>query len=499
MAVPRPVERRVAASLLLCGAAALAACNELLVDPAAASLQLGLALAASVAAGGSAEAFDKADAISVRVTAGEAIVFDEVLPFASAGGDVTLAVPISSDAAGAEVIVQVELLQGQAPLFVGSGTLTPEAGGDNAAEIALTPVAAAVLITPASFTFDALGANTTYRAVAVFATGDTIDGSAPTFRSLARGIVQISASGRAISVAPGTTRVEAALGSTAAQADAVVRQVVTTIQVNQPQAAVAAGATYAFEPTLRDRNDYLVAGRTVAWTSSNRNILRIDANGVATAVGTGTVTVTGTVDQATIAFQVRVADPVPAAPSGLAVVVRNTTAILTWRDNSSNETRFEVRVRTAPSAPFGSVAATAANATRLSNDTDQPDARLEYAVRACNAAGCSANSNVVVAVTVPNAPSDVDIDFSTNEPRVSWTDNSSVEDYFHIEVHGDSLAPEIAEVVRDQTNYTAQMSPRSVYVSACNAAGCSDYAAYTGSSESSAAAIVPVRPARKGN
>jgi hypothetical protein len=334
----------------------------------------------------------------------------------------------------------------------------------------------------------------------VFATSDTIDGAAPTFRSLAPGVVEVNATGNATAVAPGTTRIEAAFGGVAAQADAIVQQVVTAIEVNEPTTAVAAGATYALEPILRDRNGHVVAGRTVQWTSSDPGILTIDANGVAHAVGTGTVTVTGTVDQASIAFQVQVAAPVPAAPNGLVALVQGTTVIVSWQDNSNNETRFELYVRPAPSSAFTFVTSAGANATNLSTNTNQPDARLEYAVRACNDAGCSADSNIVLAITVPAMPSDITVAYDTASQGyvVLWTDNSSVEDYFHIEVTDGCSQPEIADVAQDETRYVPRVFPYIVYVSACNAAGCSEYAVggYYGGGGAATPSTVKLEPQR---
>jgi Bacterial Ig-like domain (group 2) len=505
MADPRPVQRPVAAvlgALLVCTAVGLTACRDLLADPAdARPIPLELGLVTTAAAGGSAEAFDKADRVVVRLAAGAVVVPDQVFPIDAGGGDIRLSITAPAELAGSQVTVAVQLLRGADALFVGTGAVALEGGADNTADIPLQAVAAAVLITPGTFTFDALGASTDYRAVAVFATGDTIDGAAPSFRSLAPGVVQVDASGVATSVAPGTTRIEASFGGTAAEADAIVQQIVTSIEVNQPATAIAAGGTYAFEPVLRDRNGYVVTGRSVHWTSSNPSVLTVDANGIAQAVGTGTVTVTGAVDQASISFQVQVAAPVPAAPGGLVALVQGTTVIVSWQDNSTNETRFELRVRPAPSAPFGLVSAAAANATNLSTNTNQPDARLEYTVRACNDTGCSADSNVAVAITVPSMPSDITVAYDTASQgyRAQWVDTSTYEDSFHVEVTFSEGAPAIGDVGANETSFVTRSFPREVRVSACNAAGCSDPAVYFYEGCDDCEAALPAQPETKLN
>lgn len=124
----------------------------------------------------------------------------------------------------------------------------------------------------------------------------------------------------------------------------------------------------------------------------------------------------------------------PAAPSGLTVYdAGNRRAMVTWQDNSSNETRFDVE--RSPSFP-GGVLAVSANVTGY---LDQCGAgTFSYRVRAGNAAGASAWTawvQVVVSEILPAAPSALSaVDLGNQSgTRLSWTDNADNETGFEIE------------------------------------------------------------------
>ncbi len=82
----------------------------------------------------------------------------------------------------------------------------------------------------------------------------------------------------------------------------------------------------------------------------------------------------------------------PEAPSGLAADPAPSGVGLTWTDNSTSETRFEIERREAGTTTWTMIASPGANAQSYS-DTSAPDVALEYRVRACNANGCSAWSS----------------------------------------------------------------------------------------------------------
>jgi hypothetical protein len=87
----------------------------------------------------------------------------------------------------------------------------------------------------------------------------------------------------------------------------------------------------------------------------------------------------------------------PAAPSNLAVspIGNGGQVTLSWRDNSSNETAFQVE-RSTNRSTFGVIATTAANVTRYRDSRGAKRQRYYYRVGAKNKFGLSAYSNIAV-------------------------------------------------------------------------------------------------------
>ena len=78
----------------------------------------------------------------------------------------------------------------------------------------------------------------------------------------------------------------------------------------------------------------------------------------------------------------------------MAVAARQAT--LRWQDNSGNETGFRIeRCRGASCSSFKTVAETAANTIAFVDTGLRRNRSFRYRVRALNAAGASAASNVV--------------------------------------------------------------------------------------------------------
>lgn len=123
---------------------------------------------------------------------------------------------------------------------------------------------------------------------------------------------------------------------------------------------------------------------------------------------------------------------VPTAPTNLIVqkVAGSTTSLyLTWNDNSSNETGFDISFSLSPAGPFSfkmsvPAGATSATVTGLSSGTT-----YSFVVSAYNASGGSPYSNVYTQSTnvgLPNPATSVSVvNISQTSALVSWTDNTS--------------------------------------------------------------------------
>jgi predicted phage tail protein len=96
----------------------------------------------------------------------------------------------------------------------------------------------------------------------------------------------------------------------------------------------------------------------------------------------------------------------PAAPSNLVATTFSTTQInVSWTDNSADETGFRIeRCTGAGCTDFTQVTEVAANVTTFANSGLTKNTTYTYRVRAFNAGGNSAYSNVASAKTLNKLP-----------------------------------------------------------------------------------------------
>jgi titin len=91
----------------------------------------------------------------------------------------------------------------------------------------------------------------------------------------------------------------------------------------------------------------------------------------------------------------------PVAPSNLSAVAVSSSQInLTWTDNSSDETQFEIS-RSTNGRSFSVVATVGANVTTFASTGLTRNTKYYFRVRASNANGFSAYSNVTTTRTRP--------------------------------------------------------------------------------------------------
>jgi hypothetical protein len=133
----------------------------------------------------------------------------------------------------------------------------------------------------------------------------------------------------------------------------------------------------------------------------------------------------------------------PSAPDGLvATAVAHDRINLTWADRSADpaETGFEIdRCQGSTCTSFTQIATVGANVTSYSSTGLASNTNYRYRVRASNALGDSANSNVALARTLaitspPPAPSDLTATAgpAARQITLNWQDNATTESSFRI-------------------------------------------------------------------
>jgi subtilisin family serine protease len=151
----------------------------------------------------------------------------------------------------------------------------------------------------------------------------------------------------------------------------------------------------------------------------------------------------------------------PVAPSGLtAAAVSSTRIDLAWNDNSNDESGFQVEVSTNGGASFSPLASVGANVTTYAAGNLTAGSTRHYRVRAVNSVGNSDYSNTASATTAaaPAAPAGLSATAaSTSQIDLSWSDMSSDETGFRIEVStNNSSFTTLANLPADATTYSHQ-------------------------------------------
>ncbi|WP_353720573.1 fibronectin type III domain-containing protein [Dyadobacter sp. 676] len=177
---------------------------------------------------------------------------------------------------------------------------------------------------------------------------------------------------------------------------------------------------------------------------------------------------------------------IPKVPTTLvAAAVSSSQINLTWADASADETGFEIEQST-DGTKFAKIADVAANTVSYQSKALKAATRYWYRVRAKNASGASAYSNVANAVTlgvvtIPKAPTALAATVvSATQINLSWTDNAGDETGFELERSTDGLSfTRIAEPGPNVTTYQQTgLTPATRYwyrVLAKNTAGKSGY------------------------
>lgn len=152
---------------------------------------------------------------------------------------------------------------------------------------------------------------------------------------------------------------------------------------------------------------------------------------------------------------------VPAAPSGVAAIARSSSeVVITWKDNSDNETAFVVERKFAPDGDYAPVGKVATRARSFVDRGVAPDTGYTYRIRAYNGAGHSdytpeAGTRTPAANTAPAAPSRLNVArIASAHLDLVWCDNSTNEISFTIE-RKTGLYGKWGEVGRVPANTTA--------------------------------------------
>ena len=151
---------------------------------------------------------------------------------------------------------------------------------------------------------------------------------------------------------------------------------------------------------------------------------------------------------------------VPTAPTSLVVTSVSTTQIdVSWVDQSSNETGFELERRPSTSTTYTRIATLAANAQSYRDSGLSEGTKYYYRVRAVNGSNSpySNGANATTAITAPTdlTLSSVPLSLMPFQINLNWKDNSSAEAGYNIEEATAATGPwtQISSLSANITSY----------------------------------------------
>jgi M6 family metalloprotease-like protein len=188
------------------------------------------------------------------------------------------------------------------------------------------------------------------------------------------------------------------------------------------------------------------------------------------------------------------------APTNLvASPISSSQIILSWTDNSNNESGFKIEYKSASEGSWGELVTVGAGITSYQQTGLAPGSAFIYRVRAYNASGYSTYSNEATAATfaLPTPANLAAILIAGNEVDLTWTDTATTETGYLIErKSGAGSWTEIAAAGANSTSYQdLTMAPSMTHlyrVRSYNAIGYSNYS-------NEASATTPAVPAGPSN
>jgi uncharacterized protein YjdB len=128
-------------------------------------------------------------------------------------------------------------------------------------------------------------------------TGGALTGRAVTWSSATPTVATVTPQGLVTAIATGAATITATVDGKSATASVTVALVpVSTVTVTPSTGSLFVGQTLQLSASAKDSAGNALTGRAVIWSSASPTIATVTTQGLVTAIATGTVTVTATVD-----------------------------------------------------------------------------------------------------------------------------------------------------------------------------------------------------------
>ena len=182
---------------------------------------------------------------------------------------------------------------------VGKGSASITVSGNNvmsSATVTVEQEAAVIRMSARGDTLQAFADTLRLSAEAFDANGHAVEGAELRWSSGDEAVVAVDGMGLVAAVGNGSTTVTASTGLTSAGVSVTVAQQASTVRVSPFSGTLRwVGDTLRISADGFDANRFSVEGAAFTWSSSDESVATVDADGLATGQGAGTVNITATV------------------------------------------------------------------------------------------------------------------------------------------------------------------------------------------------------------
>ena len=180
-----------------------------------------------------------------------------------------------------------------------------------------SPWPATVAVTPATAEMTALESTVTFRAEIRDQDGRAMDDSLVAWTSSDTSVAVVNSAGLARATGNGSAVITAKAGGVSGTSAVTVAQKVAAVRVSPVTGDIVVSDTLRLAAEAFDANGHTVARPGLSWVSENKSVAVVDATGLVTGVGEGTVTITATAGSVRGAAEIGVEHPDRAALEAL--------------------------------------------------------------------------------------------------------------------------------------------------------------------------------------
>ena len=207
----------------------------------------------------------------------------------------------------------------------GSATVMARSGSASASvPVSVMQSVGSIAVEPSSATLMSLGETVQLSASVLDGNGQPVAGAEVTWSSSDASVATVSSQGLVTAVGNGSVTVMARSGSASTSIPVTMMQSVDSIAVEPSSATLMSlGETVQLSASVLDGNGQTVEGAAVEWSSSDASVATVSGQGLVTAVGNGSATVTARSGSASASV------PVTVMQSVSRITIEPTTATLT--------------------------------------------------------------------------------------------------------------------------------------------------------------------------